>query len=101
MRAIAFLFSLPRYALTLALGPLLPPTYYGPLSCVRPLELPQPILRGKLDPNKAFTMRKLKIRGNLLQLLRGSDSTLRWVAILQTIPSEFEGEYAQYNFGAR
>jgi hypothetical protein len=59
------------------------------------------ILRGKLDPNKAFTMRKLKIRGNLLQLLRGSDSTLRWVAILQTISSEFEGEYAQYNFGAR
>lgn len=57
------------------------------------------ILRGKLDPNKAFTMRKLKIRGNLLQLLRGADSTIRWVQILQTIPTEFDGEYAQYNFG--
>jgi len=59
------------------------------------------ILRGKLDPNKALTMRKLKIKGNLLKLLRGADSTLRWVTILQTIPREFEGEYAQYNFGAQ
>jgi len=56
------------------------------------------ILRGKLNPDKAFTMRKLKVKGNLLQLLRGSDSTMRWVQILQSIPTEFEGEYAQYNF---
>lgn len=57
------------------------------------------ILRGALNPNKALTMRKLKARGNLLQLLRSSDSTIRWVEILQTIPTEFEGEYAQYNPG--
>lgn len=57
------------------------------------------ILRGALNPNKALTMRKLKARGNLLQLLRSSDSTIRWVEILQTIPTEFEGEYAQYNSG--
>jgi putative sterol carrier protein len=55
------------------------------------------ILRGKLGPMKAFTMRKLKVRGNFLKLLRGADSTVRWVQILQTIPTEFEGEYAQYN----
>ena len=55
------------------------------------------ILRGKLGPNKAFTMRKLKVRGNFLKLLAGSDSTLRWVEILKTIPTEFEGAYAQYN----
>jgi len=46
MRAIAFRFSLPRYAFTLALGPLVPPIYYGPLSCVHMLELPQPRLPG-------------------------------------------------------
>lgn len=57
------------------------------------------ILRGVLNPNKAFTMRKLKIKGNFLQLLKGADSTIRWVEILRTIPTEFEGEYAQYNFG--
>ncbi|MCR4406094.1 MAG: SCP2 sterol-binding domain-containing protein [Anaerolineae bacterium] len=56
------------------------------------------ILRGVLGPNKAFTMRKLKIKGNFLQLLKGADSTIRWVEILRTIPTEFEGEYAQYNF---
>jgi len=55
------------------------------------------ILRGALGPNKAFTMRKLKVRGNFLKLLMGSDSTIRWVQILQTIPTEFEGVYAQYN----
>jgi len=55
------------------------------------------ILRGKLGANKAFTMRKLKVRGNFLRLLRGADSTNRWVEILRTIPTEFEGEYAQYN----
>lgn len=56
------------------------------------------ILRGVLGPNKAFTMRKLKIQGNFLQLLKGADSTIRWVEILRTIPTEFEGEYAQYDF---
>ena len=59
------------------------------------------ILRGALNPNKALTMRKLKVRGNLLQLLRTSDSTIRWVEILQMIPTEFEGEYAQYNTGGK
>lgn len=59
------------------------------------------ILRGALNPNKALTMRKLKVRGNLLQLLRSSDSTIRWVEILQTIPTEFEGEYAKYNTGGK
>lgn len=59
------------------------------------------ILRGALNPNKALTMRKIKARGNLLQLLRGADSTIRWVEILQTIPTEFEGQYAQYNTGGK
>ncbi len=52
------------------------------------------ILTGKLDPNKAMMMRKLKVKGNLLQLLRTADATIRWLQVLQTIPTEFEGDYA-------
>ena len=55
------------------------------------------VLRGALSPNKALTMRKLKVSGNILRLLKGADSTIRWVEILTTIPTEFDGDYAQYN----
>lgn len=44
MKAVVFLFSIPRYALTMALGPLVPSAYYGPLSCVQMAELPEPQL---------------------------------------------------------
>jgi putative sterol carrier protein len=56
------------------------------------------ILNGKLDPNKAMMMRKLKVKGNLLQLLRTADATIRWLQVLQTIPTEFEGDYADQSF---
>lgn len=56
------------------------------------------ILTGDLDPNKAMMMRKLKVKGNLLQLLRTADATLRWLAVLQTIPTAFEGAYADRSF---
>jgi putative sterol carrier protein len=52
------------------------------------------ILTGDLDPNKAMMMRKLKVKGNLLQLLRTADATIRWLQVLQTIPTEFEGSFA-------
>ncbi len=55
------------------------------------------ILRGALGPTRAFLMRKLRVRGGMMRLLRTSDSTMRWVEILRTIPTEFEGEYEQYN----
>ncbi len=42
MKAIVFSFSIPRYALTLALGPILPASYYGPFSCVQLTEMPEP-----------------------------------------------------------
>jgi hypothetical protein len=42
-------------------------------------------------------MRKLKTQGPFLQLLAGSKRIIRWVEILRTIPTEFEGTYAQYN----
>lgn len=56
------------------------------------------ILTGKMGPTKAITMRRLKTQGPFLQLLKGADRVIRWVDILRTIPTEFEGEYAQHNF---
>ncbi len=55
------------------------------------------IVRGKMGATKAITMRKLKTQGPFLQLLKGSSRIIRWVEILRTIPTEFEGHYAQYN----
>lgn len=55
------------------------------------------ILRGKLGATKAITMRKLKTQGPFLQLLKGANRVLRWVDLLRTIPTEFEGEYDQYS----
>jgi len=55
------------------------------------------ILRGKMGATKAITMRKLKTQGPFLQLLKGSSRIIHWVEILRTIPTEFEGNYAQYN----
>ncbi len=55
------------------------------------------ILRGTLGANKALMTRKLKVKGNFMKLLKYSDGVLRWVEILRTIPTEFEGEHAQHN----
>jgi hypothetical protein len=55
------------------------------------------ILRGKMGPTKAITMRRLKTQGPFLQLLQGGNRIIRWVDILRTIPTEFEGNYAQYD----
>jgi hypothetical protein len=55
------------------------------------------IVRGKMGATKAITMRKLKTQGPFLQLLQGGARIIRWVEILRTIPTEFEGDYAQYN----
>ncbi len=56
------------------------------------------ILRGKMGPTKAITMRKLRTQGPFLQLLQGANRIIRWVEILRTIPTEFAGNYAQHNF---
>jgi hypothetical protein len=53
------------------------------------------ILLGKLGASKAFVTRKLKVRGSSLRILQSSDSTMRWLDILRTIPTEFEGSYAR------
>lgn len=51
------------------------------------------ILTGKLNVTKAFITRKLKIKGSLARLLKTSKATERFVDVLRTIPTEFEGEY--------
>jgi len=55
------------------------------------------ILAGKLGANKVLMTRKLKVNGDLMKLLKYSDGVLRWVEILKTIPTEFEGQYSQFN----
>jgi hypothetical protein len=57
------------------------------------------ILRGKMGPTKAIAMRKLKTQGPFLQLLQRSDRVVRWVEVLRTIPTEFEGDYADHSLG--
>jgi hypothetical protein len=55
------------------------------------------ILRGKMGPTKAIASRKLRTQGPFLQLLQGGNRIIRWVEILRTVPTEFEGEYTQFN----
>jgi hypothetical protein len=55
------------------------------------------ILRGKMGATKAIASRKLRTQGPFLQLLQGGSRIIRWVDILRTIPTEFEGSYAQYD----
>jgi len=59
------------------------------------------ILRGKMGPTKAIASRKLRTQGPFLQLLQGANRIIRWVEVLRTIPTEFEGEYAKYNLPGR
>ncbi|MDH5391193.1 MAG: SCP2 sterol-binding domain-containing protein [Candidatus Bathyarchaeota archaeon] len=55
------------------------------------------VLLGKLGATKALMMRKLKVKGNLLKLMKYTKPTLRWLEILRSIPTEFHGEYSKYN----
>lgn len=55
------------------------------------------ILRGKLGPTKAIAMRRLKTQGPFVQLLQGSNRIVRWVEVLRTIPTEFDGDYSEYD----
>lgn len=55
------------------------------------------ISTGKLGANKALMTRKLKAKGNFMKLPKYSDGVLRWIEILKTLPTEFEGQYAQLN----
>lgn len=58
------------------------------------------ILTGRLNAVKALSLRRLKIKGSFLKLLK-SKSTERWVEVLMSIPTEFEGDYARDNTPGR
>jgi putative sterol carrier protein len=55
------------------------------------------VLLGKLGATKALMMRKLKVKGNLLKLMKYTKPTMRWLEILRAIPTEFHGEYSKHN----
>jgi hypothetical protein len=56
------------------------------------------ILRGKIGATMAIASRRLRTQGPFLQLLQGGTRIVRWVEILRTIPTEFEGTYSQHDF---
>ena len=58
------------------------------------------ILTGKLGANNALMTRKLKVKGSFMKLLKYSDGILRWIEILRVLPTEFEGQYTQFNIKA-
>jgi putative sterol carrier protein len=56
------------------------------------------ILRKEIGATKALTMRKIKLKkGSLIKLLRSSDSTVKWIDILASIPVAFHGDYQQFS----
>ena len=55
------------------------------------------IITGKLGANSALMARKLKVKGSFMKLLKYSDGILRWVEILRSLPTEFDGQYAQFD----
>ncbi len=51
------------------------------------------ILTGKLNVNRAFISRKLKVKGSIPRILKTARATERLVDVLATIPTEFAGDY--------
>lgn len=51
------------------------------------------ILTGKLNVNRAFISRKLKVKGSIPRILKTARATERLVNVLATIPTEFAGDY--------
>lgn len=52
------------------------------------------VLTGKIGATKAITLRKLKVKGNLANLLKFKRAIDRYVEVLGEVESEFEGDYA-------
>jgi len=55
------------------------------------------ILTGKLNVNRAFISRKLRVKGSLPRLLKTSKATERLVEVLREIPTEIKGDYSTKN----
>lgn len=52
------------------------------------------VLKGEIGATKAITLRKLKVKGNLANLLKYKRAIDRYVEVLGEVESEFEGDYA-------
>jgi len=52
------------------------------------------VLTGKIGATRAIAMRKLKVKGNLANLLKFKRAIDRYVEVLGEVDSEFEGDYA-------
>jgi hypothetical protein len=52
------------------------------------------VILGKISVTRAFLTRRLRLKGNLAQILKMSKSTDRWLEILRVVPTEFSGAYA-------
>jgi hypothetical protein len=57
------------------------------------------IMTGKLDAVRAITKGILKLKGPMPKILRYVKGTNLWIDTLSTIPTEFEGDFADRSFG--
>jgi len=57
------------------------------------------IMTGKLDAVRAITKGSLKLKGPMPKILRYVKGTNLWIDTLRTIPTEFEGDFAERSFG--
>ena len=57
------------------------------------------LMMGRLDAIRAITKGVLKLKGPMTKILRYVKSTNLWVDILRSIPTEFEGAFADWSFG--
>ena len=53
------------------------------------------VLQGNIGATRAIATRKLKVKGNLGNLLKFKRAIDRYVEVLGEVPSGFEGDYAQ------
>jgi hypothetical protein len=52
------------------------------------------VILGKISVTRAFLTRRLRLKGNLAQILKMSKSTDRWLEVLRQVPTEFAGAFA-------
>lgn len=57
------------------------------------------IMTGKLDAVRAMIKGTLKVKGPMPKILRYVKGTNLWIETLRTIPTEFEGDFADRSFG--
>lgn len=52
------------------------------------------VLSGRLGATKAITLRKLRVKGNLANLLKFKKAIDRYIEVLGEVDTEYEGDYA-------